>query len=186
MKNLFRFRNILVAVGLIASQGCKSETARKADKAADRVLDKQADLRDEEKDVADKKVDEVEESKDVAKEASELAEAQSDFETRRAIRMNELRATHAVIASQPLLINTMAENFGLTDKGRTDVIDKLTVFQMRLDEAGNMIEGLQSATAADWKDRNDKASEAMERLDDARKDAWDTLEDADRLDNAST
>ncbi|MDB4958689.1 MAG: hypothetical protein JWO36_6258 [Myxococcales bacterium] len=183
MSHLFRFRNLALALGIVAGQGCNN-AARDADKAADRVIDKQKDLtRKDDRDlaIADKKSST---SGDSAA-SQELADATAAFDARRRIRVTTLRTQHAVIATQPMLISTMVEAFPLTDRGRADVNEKLTIFQMRLDETGNLIQGLQAASPQDFKDRNDAASDAMNRLDDARKDAWKALEDAPRTDRSS-
>src|SRR5262245_33633045 len=69
----------------------------------------------------------------------DLAQAHSELAFRRMARINALRAEHAVIATQPNLISTMAQNFGLTDDGRALVDEKLSYFQMHLDETKNLI-----------------------------------------------
>jgi hypothetical protein len=65
------------------------------------------------------------------------------------------------------------------------VKEKLDVLQLRLDETKNMIEGLRHVDAGHWKDRDDKVENAMQSLDDARKDAWKAVEDAPRVDRSS-
>ena len=177
-----RFRTLIVAIGLVAAQGCKTEGSHKA---AEKVVDKQDDLRDSRKDLADKKIDEVDKSKSVVKRSGELAEATGDFDARRQMRIDALRAEHQAIATQPLLITTMAQAFPLTEAGRADVNEKLQVFQMRLDETGNLINGLRKTTAEDYKQSDDAVGDAMEKLDDARKAAWKALQDAPRTDRSS-
>lgn len=130
--------------------------------------------------------DVTEEAQDVTEEATDLAKAASDFEQRRQLRVQELRAVHAVIASQPQLINLLAGPTPLTDRARADVSEKMQVLQMRLDEAGNAIQALQGVTAEEFEDRNDETAKAIERLQDAREDAWNALRDGDRIDAAAS
>ena len=177
-----RLQIIAVAFGIVAAQGCNTS---KSHKAADKVVDRQADLSEERKDLGDKKVDEIKETKGVVKKSGDLADATADFKARRQMRVDELRAEHQVIGTQPLLISTMAQAFPLTDAGRTDVNEKLQVLQMRLDQTANMINGLGTSTAKDYNDRDDAIGEAMSKLDDARKAAWKALDDARRTDRSS-
>lgn len=178
-------RNVAVALALVAAQGCKPDSRKQADKAADRVVDKQQALGDERDRLADKKLDEVKQSKHVVEKSGDLADATATFEARRDVRIAALRAMHQVIATQPELISNLAQSLDLTDKGRADVNEKLQVFQMRLDETGNLIQSMKQVDAQEFKDRNDATADAMNRLEDARKDAWKALDDAPRTDRAS-
>src|SRR5204862_5646213 len=103
------------------------------------------------------------------------------FEYRRQERVNQLHALHAVIASQPMLINAIAPQTQLTDKARNDLSEKMQVFQMRVDEAGNLVEQLQTVHEDNFENRDDAANKAMDRLKDARDDAWKALNDGDRI-----
>lgn len=183
MKTLVGLTTIVLAFG-----GCKSETARKADNAAENVQEQRKDLNkaqakldDERKDIAGQKKEMIDESKNIAKQGAELAKAESEFEFRRMARVNTMRAELAVLATQPNLISTMSQNFALTDAGRVKVNEKLALFQMRLDETRNLIEGLMKVDAAQWTARHDAVRDAMKKLDDARDEAWDALEDAPRV-----
>lgn len=125
--------------------------------------------------------DEVaDDAKDVGKDARELADASNEFKYRKMVRIQTLRAVHAVEASQPMLINAFAQGFPLVEKDRGEVNEKLLNFQMRLDEAGNAIQSLELVEAKDWEARNDAVSKALERVEDAREDVWESLRDADR------
>jgi len=130
--------------------------------------------------------DVTEEATGVGQEATELATAARDFEQRRQLRVQELRAVHGVIASQPMLINMIAGQTPLTDRARADVAEKMQVFQMRVDEAGNAIQALQGVDAASFEARDDAAAKAMDRLRDARADAWEALDKGDRIDVSSS
>jgi hypothetical protein len=193
---------------------CKNETRKEADKAADNVKEQRDDLREESKELKEAIKDRREnakdyaksdtdlsrkyneeqlehnaneikdESRDVAKQVRDLKTAEADFAVRRGNRAAQLRVVHGIVASQPMLINTLSGVTALTDKARADLSEKMQVFQMRIDEAGNAIEALQSADANGFETRNDAAAKAMDRLEDARDDAWDALNDGDRI-NAS-
>jgi hypothetical protein len=179
-------RNVVVAVGLLAAQGCnKSDSAKHADKAADKVNDRADDLRDEQKHLGDKKVDEVKQSRKVVEEAQGMANATADFDARRSIRYQALAAELQVINTQPMMINAIAQNFPLTADSRTDVTEKLQTLQMRYDQARNQVELLKVSSPGNFKDADDKARDAMDRLHDARKDAWDAVKDAHRTDRSS-
>lgn len=174
-------RRVSLVVGalgaLFAAQACKPESARRADNAAEEVTEARDDLRREVDEVG-RTSDKLGASKAIVKEAGRLARAQAEFEQRRTHRIQVMRAQHEVIGTQTLLISTMAKSFPLTDAGRADVNEKLTTFQSRLDEAANIIQGLQNVDAERWLERSHEATEAMQRLEDARHDAWEALDDA--------
>jgi hypothetical protein len=183
---------LAVVAAIVAVPACKSETSREAEKAAENVREQAEDLREEKREldeerrdisenIAEESKDVVEQSKDVSKEAEELAGAQDDFNRRKAIRVDELRMLHSVIATQPMLINVFASVEPFTERARASANEKLTLFQMRLDEAANAIEALQSAGSASFEARDDEADEAMNRLEEAREDAWEALHDGDRI-----
>lgn len=114
----------------------------------------------------------------VAVERKQLAEPATQFDERKRIRVATLRGEHSVIGTQAMVIGMMAEYLALTDAGRADINNKLSDFQMRLDEAGNQIEGLDAATEDAWTERDDAVREAMDKLEVARKAAWRALRDA--------
>jgi hypothetical protein len=122
-----------------------------------------------------------EEARDVSEKAGDLAKASADFEVRRQQRVTELRMLHGVIASQPMLINTLATAIPLTDRARATLNEKMQIFQMRVDETGNAIEALQGVGPEDWEARNSEAEKSKDRLEDAREDAWEALNDGDRI-----
>ncbi|MBV8763015.1 MAG: hypothetical protein JO257_37360 [Deltaproteobacteria bacterium] len=96
-------------------------------------------------------------------------------DARRELRVRSLEAELQVIATQPVIINTMARVFPLTEAARARVTEKLTLLQMRFDEAKNALRDPDEA----------KATEAMKRLEAARKDAWDALDKAPRTDRST-
>lgn len=162
---------VLVAA-LIAADGCTRDSAERAEQAAEEVTAQRDDLERPQRDIAEEQV--------------ELVEAESEFERTRALRIAVLRAEYEVIATQPMLISTMAKNFRLTDASRGEINEKLSVFQMRLDEAANFLLGLERADAEVWKERERAATKAMERLEEARKNAWDALDDAPKVDPSAS
>lgn len=113
------------------------------------------------------------------------AEHSADFAARRQSRFRALDAQLQVIATQPMLINTMANVLPLTEAGRAHVTAKLQVLQMRFDEAKNQVALVRACSAERCKDADDKAADALKKLDDARKDAWDALDKAPRTDRSS-
>jgi uncharacterized protein YoxC len=141
---------------------------------------------DDEERNADVVEDISDEAKDVGESARELEEATSEFRHRRMVRVGTLRAVHSVAASQPMLINAISQSFSLAPNDRAEVQEKLTIFQMRLDEAGNAIQSLELVEARDWESRNDAASKAIERVEDARDQVWEALEEADRIDDRTS
>ncbi len=176
MTALRRIRDIALAAVLIAA--CKQEdTQHKSDQSAANVVDKQQDLRKQENRQArraptDKKVD-------------ELGLARDDFEVQRTLRIETLRAVHAITAAQRPMMRSLADTLPLTEIGKEQVKEKLDVLQLRLDETGNLIEGLRHVDAGQWKDRDGQVENAMKNLDDARKDAWKAVENAPRKDRSS-
>lgn len=160
---------VLVTI-VVAVAGCQPETARKADRAAKDVIEQREDLTQAAR----------EKPAQLGSASQELSEAARRFTKRKRIRIAALRGEHSVIATQMKLIGTMAEYFPLTDQGRADVNNKLTELQMRLDEAGNQIEGLAGVGAEQWHARDDAVRDAMDTLDAARRAAWRALQDAPR------
>jgi DNA repair exonuclease SbcCD ATPase subunit len=116
------------------------------------------------------------EQRELGESATELGQASQEFQARKRARIDSLRAIHGVAASQPMLINTIMGNAALSTEDRTELTQKLQTFQMRLDEASNEIQSLEAVDAAGWEDRNGQVSKVMDRLEEARKDAWEELE----------
>ena len=161
---------VCLAIAVVFA-GCKPETARKAERAAKDVVEQRQDLKEAAKSDPTK----------AAAESRELSQAAQLFIERKRIRIAALRGEHSVIATQRNLIATMSEYFPLTDAGRAEINNKLSQFQMRLDEASNHIEGLDGTAADHWVERDDAVREMMEKLDAARKAAWRALQDAPRV-----
>ncbi len=131
--------------------------------------------------VADGLKDIAAEARDVGKNARELDNANNEFKYQRMVRVGTLRSVHAVAASQPMLIHAIATSYPFIDKDRAEVSERLVIFQMRLDEAGNAIQSLELVEASDWETRNDAATHALERVEDARDEVWKAVDDADLI-----
>jgi len=170
---------VAAALAVVPLTACKDEARKDADKAAENVQDQREDLHEAQAKVHASDIEQN--SKDVAEQARDLKTAEVDFTVQRGNRAASLRAVHRVVASQPMLINTLAGVTALTDNSRSDLAEKMQILQMRVYEAGNTIEALQSAEADGFEDRNDAAAKAMDRLEDAREDAWEALNDGDRI-----
>jgi len=160
---------------------CKDEARKQADKAAEKVQEQRKHIREEGKALKEEGKALKEHGQELVEQKGDLKTAEADFAVRRGNRVAELRVLHGVIASQPMLINALGGVTALTDKARADLAEKMQVFQMRVDEMDNAIEALHGAGAEGFEDRNDAASKAMERLEEARKDAWEALNHGDRI-----
>jgi hypothetical protein len=158
-----------VAALVLGGGACKPESARRADRAAQDLAEARKKLRDEGPALAKPET--------VVTAAGKLAKAEAEFQSRKTLRIQVLRGEHSVIATQPLVIGTMATNLTLTDAGRALVNEKLTAFKSALTETDNLIEGLERVDADTWTERQDEATEAMTRLDDVRDAAWHALDD---------
>ena len=171
------------------AQNTADRTTKALDKSADQANDVKGDIEDRRATVSEKARDNArdiaDEAKDVGAGARKLANAEHDFKYAKMVRVQTLRAVHAVIASQPMLINAFSSSLPIVESDRTLINEKLQILQMRLDDAGNQIETLNGVEAASWDQRHDDVTKAMNRLDDARKDAWKALDDAKRLDRTS-
>ena len=203
---------LVAAALAVLPMACKDDVRKDADKAAENVKDQREDVREQSKELGEaikdtredvrdhatadtdmgRKMNEeqaehnakdiADNSKDVAEQTRELKTAEADFSVRRGNRVSQLRMVHSVVSSQPMLINTLGGVTALTDKARADLAEKMQIFQMRVDEAGNAIESLQATDANGFETANDAAAKAMSRLEDAREDAWEALNDGDRID----
>jgi hypothetical protein len=169
------------------------DTADRANKAIDKTDDQASEVKEDISDrrdtIAEKARDNAgdiaDEAKDVGKGARKLADAEHDFKYAKMIRVQTLRGVHAVIASQPMLINAFSSSLPIVESDRAMINEKMQILQMRLDEAGNQIETLNGIEASSWEQRHDDVNKAMDRLNEAREDAWKALDNAKRLDRTS-
>lgn len=137
-------------------------------------------------DLAKDTVEDVnDEAKDLSKTSIATRDAQKEFEYQRLVRVQTLRAVHAIAGTQPMLINAITSSQAIPEVDRAKVNEKVQLVQMRLDECANLIQSLDGVDAAHWVDREKAASDAMNRLEDAREDAWEALDEANQLDQTS-
>jgi hypothetical protein len=152
-------RAALAALLLFPAIGCKPESARRSDVAAKELVEKRKHLA-------------------IGKEALALAEAEHAFLTHRKSRVAILRGQHSVVASQRSLISLLAQGFSITEASRADINAKLSAFQMQLDKTANDIEQLQRVNAAAWEHRDAAVIAEMDKLDEVRRAAWRSLDEA--------
>jgi hypothetical protein len=178
---------ILLAGALCAATatgaGCKPDAAKRADRAAHHLVNQDEHLR-----TAQTQLDEGESADrvKVAEHEDDVSRAADEFAVRRNTRIERLRGEHAGIATQSGILQTLVDALPLSDEGRSQASERLTVFQMRLDDTAHAIEALQTVPASEFTDRDDAISKAMSRLEDARKAAWKALTDAPRIDQTSS
>jgi hypothetical protein len=154
---------LVLALGLSAG-ACKNDSATEANRAAQKAVHR---------------------SDDLAKHAVAFGQAAGDFMAARTVRLQVLNLEHGIIAIQPPIFMGLATALPLTDAGRESVNEKFEIFAMRLDEAGNAIKALETSSVETFKDLDDAASKAMERVVDARTAALKAMDDAPRADRSS-
>lgn len=167
-----------LAALVVVFAACKPESARKVDHAAEELAEARERAIDEGPALAKPEAAVI--------EAGRLAMAEQEFRSRRTLRIQVLRGEHSVIATQLLVVSTMARSFTLTDAARAEVNTKLTVFKNTLAETANLLEGLERVDANAWIERHDAATEAMTRLDDVRETTWHALDDALKASRSAT
>lgn len=198
---MHRLGTLLAAAALAAVPACQKEARDKTEEAAENVQEQREDVREEAKDLREDVQDHREavrdqtstdtmentgedvgeERQELREETGELKTAEAELAVRKGNLVARMRAVHDVVRSQPVLINSLAPLTPLTTNARADLAEKMQVFQMRIDEAGNAIEALAAADAASFEERDDAAEQAMDRLEDARENAWEALNEGDRL-----
>jgi hypothetical protein len=127
----------------------------------------------------------AQESAKTDQKTAESTSSQADFERNRDARVTTLRVQRDLTASQTIVISALAAGLPLTGAGKADVNEKLQVLQTRLDDAGNAIQDLKTATADDFKAKDKYASDVIHRLNEARDAAWKALDEAPRNETAS-
>jgi hypothetical protein len=156
---------------VVSFAGCKPETARQADRAAEHVVEQRNDLAEAVRD----------EPTQVPAEAKELSRATELFIENKRIRIAALRGQRSVIGTQFLLISSFAEHARITDAGRADVNNALTELEHQLETEGNQIDGLATVGVDEWNERDDQVRDVMSDLESAAKTAWRALEEAPRI-----
>ena len=169
----------LLAVALLVTAACKPESARRADRAADEVLAERKDVVEAAKKLPDKPL--AEGATELFEEAGELSQAAREFDRQKSRRLALLLQTHDLTSTQTGVISVLARDMQITDAARSEINEKLTRLQRRLDETANLIEGLSSVQIDAWEERDIAVTDAMKRLEDARKSAWDAVDDAPHI-----
>jgi hypothetical protein len=160
-------RAALAALLLFFAIGCKPESARRADYAAEQVVEKRKSFGKA-----------LVQPDKFGRETAELAQAEQKFLARRKSRIDILHGKHSVIASQTMLISSLAQGFAISDVSRANINGKLHAFQMQLDKAANEIEQLGATGVYDWEARDVAMTESMDNLDEVRRAAWHSLAEA--------
>ncbi|HEU0032199.1 MAG TPA: hypothetical protein VFQ53_16305 [Kofleriaceae bacterium] len=122
----------------------------------------------------------VERTEQAAK-AQELDDAKAEFAHHRALRIGTFRGEHLVARTQPMLVSALASATPLTAAAQADITDKIRVFQLRLDEAGNAIEALRAVPVGAWAEREADVARLLLRLEAARDAAWEALREGTRI-----
>ncbi len=161
--------SIILGVTLISTAACKPANQRQADRAADRAIH------------AMNNFDDAHGTHGLVARSFNIVSAVDQFELRRTARVDALSAQRSVIATQPELISTLADAAPLTTAGREAVDAKVQTLDLRLDDMANELNELRSAQPDDWRTSDDVTTTAMTQLDEARADAWQTLQNAPRL-----
>ena len=175
--------NFMLASALVSTGACTNDSAEQADRAAHDLVE-----RDQQLHAAQTRVDEGG-SPDHARIADHevaVVHAADAFALRRSARVQGLAAEHGVIATQAGLVQSLSDALPLTDIGRSELTEKLTVFRLRLADSAHAIEALQAVPATQFAERDDAVSKAMTRLEDARTSTWKALAEAPRLDRSAS
>lgn len=167
---------------LITLLACKTEAAREAERAAQRVQARTIDLAHERQELAAQARESAasirDELADVASTTAEVQQALAEFERKRAARVSNLEGQLGVQAKLPDLIHAMARSVRLTANERVELDEKLQVLRVRIEEARQILDQLPMTPAASWTSRDDEITRALQRIEDAREDAVEIVEDA--------
>lgn len=140
---------VLIACALL-SLGCQDELGLRTEEAAVRVRS--------------------------TREAAARAAAQADFEQLRALRVASLRAEHSVAATQPVLVEVIANARPLPPVVHARLAETLAIFRQRLAHARVLIEQLATTSADDWEQRDDEVGRVMAEVFIARDASWQALD----------
>lgn len=188
-------RSVLLGA-LICVGACEDKVADQTENAAERVTKASSHLRHERRELAVEVADRADdraagrevgddvagEARDVSREAGELAVAQRDYETLKALRVESLRAAHAVAAMQPQLIEAVAAAKSLAPVMRSRLEQDLEIFRTRLAATQNSIHELAFVHAPEWERRDDELRREMAGMFLARDASWQLLDDKHRDD----
>ncbi len=165
-----------LAVVLVFAAACKPESARRADRAADEVIEQREQVIEAARKLPEKPL--AEGATELFEQAGELTEAARKFDRQKSRRLATLQQMHDLTAMHTGVIGVLARDMEITDAARAELNEKLTQLTLRLDETADLIEGLSSVEIDAWEERDTAVTDAMTRLEDARKSAWQALDDA--------
>ena len=97
------------------------------------------------------------------------------FADKKAVRMLGLHTESSMLASQPYMIATFAEQLALEPATREAVGTRIEMFAHAVTAADVAITQLEAATAATWARRDEDVVVAMRHLEIARDAAWSAL-----------
>jgi len=123
---------------------------------------------------------------EVADEAQDVTIADAKFKFMRDETAAAYRAVHNLRAQLPLYITTALTAVNTTDAARTTAMEKVSLLELRIGEAGHAVEELGYATATDYEQKREVAKTFMDRLEDAANTAMTALGTAARSPNASS
>ena len=192
---MWKVSTFAIAAGLLAASACNSnKTGRQAERAAELVNDKTREVKKEAKDLAtaameqrpDVAHDLKDETKDLANAVKQHDEAEGEFAYHKMLRVQTLRAVHAITASQANVVATLTTGLPFVDTDRDRVNEKLALFAARIESSAELVQSLESVDAASWVTREHAAAQAMVHLELARADAWAALGDAKTVDDRTS
>ena len=150
---MLKLSTIALVAGLLAASACNSnKTGREAERAAELVNDKTKEVKEEAKDLTDTAIDDkrdkaadvAEDTQDMTKAVKDHDEALGEFAYHKTLRIQTLRAVHAISASQANVMATLNAAFPFIDEDRTRVNEKLTLFKSRIDDSARLVHCLEA------------------------------------------
>lgn len=184
--------NLALLAGLVVTgAACERDTRDRADRNLDE-MNRRADedvhelgrkAKDVGRDVGDRAKDVGRDIRDEGRELRDdvhgerAAAPQLDAADREG-KMATLNAIVATTESQPEVIRAVESISSLTATDQAAIDEKLQLLQARTDEAKTLIGTLREVEPANWSARTEVIDDAMRRLDTARDDAWQALNDA--------
>jgi hypothetical protein len=104
----------------------------------------------------------------------------ASFADHKEARLLGVHVERGLLAAQPGVISTFADQLVMADDARAAIDDKLRVVEQRLVDADSSITALETATPDTWPARDAATTTAMRRLEAARDDAWEAVKAAHR------
>jgi hypothetical protein len=153
---------------------CRDETEALDDRAED-IVDQRDDLAEAQEDVNEERGDLAKEASEVAHASADLANAEADFAGNRELYVDALRDRQSIFESQAAIAASMIGDLGMTEGDRAEAASRLLNFERELTECEGAIDGLATATAAQWDAATETTGNAFEQLSDAHDELFDVL-----------